>query len=161
MRNVAVRLVGRVSDRTAAYNASGAQDSGCELLLGKGDMIAFLGSRHVPFKAAIADLGAFAKQWPPRTGRVPATEPCVPLQVRSAPAPEAHGGGNGRGYDDIPAALVQWIQEQPEPPSARAVRRWAVENLGAEYRHQKAMDALALARGRPTDAPRQVAREAR
>jgi hypothetical protein len=122
MRNVAVRLVGRVADRSAAYNATGRNDSGAEALRGRGDFIVVNGSLRQHFQAAMVSpklLDEWARRYPPRDAR-------LPVQATDA-APAGHAPA-GRPPDEIPAFVVQEIQRYEarhgHPPSSNWVYRF-------------------------------------
>jgi len=75
LRNIPVRLVGRVADRAAAYNAAGRSDSGAEHLRGGGDFVALNGSSKRHFQAAMPSaelLEQWMQRYPPRPPRLPA-----------------------------------------------------------------------------------------
>lgn len=144
MRNVAVRLVGRVADRSAAYNATGRNDSGAEALRGGGDFIVVNGSLLQHFQAAMVSpklLEEWARRYPPRDARVPAQ----PIATASRPSPASHAGSvsrtatsvvrgsGGRPLDDIPPFVVQAIRgyhaRHGHPPSSNWIYRYTRQKL--------------------------------
>ena len=91
LRNIPVRLVGRVADRAAAYNAAGRSDSGAEHLRGGGDFVALNGTSKRHFQAAMPSaelLEQWVHRYPPRPPRIP-PRPASPLSA--AKAAPAHG----------------------------------------------------------------------
>jgi DNA segregation ATPase FtsK/SpoIIIE, S-DNA-T family len=143
LRNIAVRLVGRVADPGAAYNASGRRDSGAESLRGRGDFIVVNGSTVRHFQAAYPSaelLRRWAARYPPRPPRVP---------VRPSKEAPRRQGGVGRGPDEIPDDIVdeirRFIAENDEPPSLNWVYRTTRERLPSggfgRDKAQRAIDA--------------------
>lgn len=130
LRNVAVRLVGRVADRSAAYNATARRDTGAEHLRGRGDFIYVNGNTVRHFQAAMiseSTLASWAKRYPPREPRVPVRAHCriAPRQVMGQGW--SPGGGAGRRPDDIPDAIIveirRYMREHGEEPSSNWVYR--------------------------------------
>jgi hypothetical protein len=150
LRNIPVRLVGRVADRAAAYNATGRSDSGVEHLRGGGDFLALNGSSKRHFQAAMPSaqlLEQWAQRYPPRSPRLPPRPSAQPLQ---RPAREVQGwplsaesasvggeergpGGAGHDLDDIPGAVVEaithYITHEGKLPSPYWVRRYTRETV--------------------------------
>jgi len=119
MRNVAVRLVGRVADRSAAYNATGRNDTGAEALRGRGDFVVVNGSLRRHFQAAMVSpdlLAEWARRYPPRDPRLPTQ------RLSQPPANRALGG---RPLDEIPPFVVREIRRYQarhgRPPSSNWV----------------------------------------
>lgn len=107
MRNVALRLIGRVADRSAAYNAAGRGDSSAEKLRGRGDFVVVNGSTRRHFQAAFATddlLRRWSRRYPPRSPRLPAQP--VSRKITMSP-----GWGGGRPLDDIPDRVIRDIQK--------------------------------------------------
>jgi len=132
MRNVAVRLVGRVADRSAAYNATGRNDSGAEALRGRGDFVVVNGSLRRHFQAAMVSpelLGEWRRRYPPRAARLPAG----PVTTSPLAAPVVRGAGGGRPVDDIPSFVVQEIRRyharHGHPPSSNWIYRYTRQKL--------------------------------
>ncbi len=143
LRNIAVRLVGRVADPGAAYNATGRRDSGAESLRGRGDFIVVNGSTVRHFQAAcpsVEMLRHWARRYPPRPPRMPVRP--------SGMGANRHGGG-GRGLDEIPDGVVKEIRrfaaENGEAPSLNWVYRMTRERLPTggfgRDKAQRAIDA--------------------
>ncbi len=157
MRNIPVRLVGRVADRSAAYNATGRSDTNAETLRGRGDFVVVNGSMRQHFQAAYASpklLADWARRYPPREPRVPAR----PVQPQPSPLGYAlgslygsiGGGAGGRPLDDIPDSVVTEIQrymrENGHPPSSNWVYRRTRELLPTGgFNRDKVRRALAAA----------------
>jgi len=153
LRNIPVRLVGRVSDRTAAYNAAGRGDSGAESLRGSGDFVVINGSAIRHFQAAIVpgdELESLAVHFPPRKARVPIRPRIGSRSVLVARrAPDADGLG-GRPLDDIPFSVIEEIQkyvrEQGKPPSSNWVYRLTRDMLPTGgYNRKKSRRAIEAA----------------
>jgi len=159
LRNVPVRIVGKVADRAAAYNATGLADSGCERLRGGGDFLGFAAGNKRHFQAALPTdelLAQWLQRYPPRPPRVavPVGQPARSGQVMSK-SPDAGGNGHGsggRGPDAIPEGVLAAIREE-QARSGHVSHRW-VRRLtqqpqfgGEEYRNDKAAKAIALALG--------------
>lgn len=155
MRNIPVRLVGRVADRSAAYNATGRSDTNAESLRGKGDFIVVNGSTLQHFQAAYASpklLAEWARRYPPREPRVPPR----PVQVQM-PHPYGllasglRGKGNvGRPLDEIPDAVIheirRYVREHGRPPSSNWIYRLTKEMLPTGgFNRDKARRAMAAA----------------
>jgi S-DNA-T family DNA segregation ATPase FtsK/SpoIIIE len=140
MRNIPVRLVGRVADRSAAYNATGRSDTNAESLRGKGDFIVVNGSSRQHFQAAYASpklLAEWARRYPPREPRLPPRPTQVEAPQRERSFAPSFGGGpgglGGRPMDDIPESVVREIQhyigEHGRPPSSNWVYRMTKQAL--------------------------------
>ncbi len=169
MRNIPVRLVGRVADKGAAYNATGRNDTGAELLRGAGDFIAVNGSRSVHYQAAMPSeqlLAQWAQRYPPREPRMITSRSALlpgrageppspgPRQSTAAPSPTA-----GRPFDDLPPAMTAWIQSAHEAMQPRSPTRLrpSLNEIAAQARvlcpegelwgREKARSARALALG--------------
>lgn len=153
MRNIPVRLVGKVADKNAAYTATGQQDSGCEALLGGGDFIAFASGRAAHFRAAlIADklLDTWQRQYPPRQARpLAGVVSMAPIEVeqRAVDAGEI-GRPTEQPSEECVLAAVGYWREHGEPPSSNWIRRWTKAREGAVYGRPKAQRALDLAQAR-------------
>jgi len=164
MRNIPVRLIGRVADRAAAYSAAGRTDSGAEHLRGGGDFVALNGTIKRHFQAAMPSpelLQQWARRYPPRPPRVPARptvhvsfagpdpRPTLPLAPEIGSA--GGNGGHGRGFDPIHEDLIAVIlgaMSRGERIYPYWVRTQAKQLLGHEIRHSKALDHLDEARKR-------------
>lgn len=132
-RNVAARLVGKVSDKNASYNATGQNESGAERLRGNGDMIAATTTGLAHFQAAMpseAQLNEWARRYPPKYGTIiPNENDAVFLDniVRAETATMQSaalmvGGGDvGRPELEPSRRAICWvadyIREHGEPPS--------------------------------------------
>ncbi len=170
MRNIPVRLVGRVADRTAAYHATSRGDTGAEYLRGRGDFVAVNGSTTRHFQAACVTqelLDDWAHRFPPRAAVLPVrpSESLARPQPMAFPAPlvaqaatvdasaDLAGGGGmggGRPLDEIPATVVQEIQryirrygEEPSSNWVYRVTRATVATGG--FNRAKARRAIDLA----------------
>ena len=128
MRNIAVRLVGRVADRSAAYNATARRDSGAEHLRGRGDFVYVNGSAMRHFQAAMVSeptMAAWAERYPPKGPRVPVRLTQSVSQPRIAQRAEASSAGSGRPLDEIPASVIEairgYMREHGEAPSSNWV----------------------------------------
>lgn len=122
LRNIPVRLVGRVADRTAAYNAAGRNDVAAEQLRSNGDFIAVGSGAQRHFQvAALSDeaLAEWAQRYPPRAPRLPvraddlrrsvaAFDPGSLVGVRTYRG--GGGAGSGRHLDEIPPAVLREIR---------------------------------------------------
>ena len=125
MRNIPVRLVGRVSDRTAAYNASGRSDTGAEYLRGRGDFIVANGSTLRHFQAAYVSkelLDRWLRRYPPRSPRVP-IRPDWSSVVRPSVCATSDGQP-GRPPDDIPLSVVSEIRRYVRRHGAEPSSNW-------------------------------------
>ncbi|MEA3408416.1 MAG: FtsK/SpoIIIE domain-containing protein [Chloroflexota bacterium] len=156
MRNVAVRLVGRVSDRTAAYNATGQSDTGAWKLLGKGDFLVVNGSRIRHFQAAIIreqTLHAWARRYPPRPPRVPVRPRAHSTKSQKREAGSGQGSGlPGRPPDPIPSqvilAIQDYVRDHGEPPSLNWVYRFTKETVPTGgFNRDKARRAIDMVTG--------------
>jgi S-DNA-T family DNA segregation ATPase FtsK/SpoIIIE len=154
MRNVAVRLVGRVSDRTAAYNATGRSDTGAWKLLGKGDFLVVNGSKVRHFQAAMIGqqtLRSWARRYPPRPPRVPVRPDPASRGGRGGTADEARDSASaGRPEDPIPEEVVReiegYIETHGEPPSLNWVYRFTKRTVPTGgFNRDKARRAIAAA----------------
>jgi len=155
MRNIPVRLVGRVADRSAAYNATGRSDMNAESLRGKGDFIVVNGSTRQHFQAAYASpklLADWARRYPPREPRLPPRPAqAQPVQHHSPFASFFGSGGvGGRPPDDIPDSVVheirRYIREHGRPPSSNWIYRLTKELLPTGgFNRDKARRAMAAA----------------
>ncbi len=132
LRNIPVRLIGRVADRTAAYNAAGRADSGAEHLRGHGDFIAVSGGTTCHFQAAYTApeiLEEWMRRYPPREPRVP-VRPSRP--------------GRHTGATAVPEAVVeldegQTIEStvQPAECSSGGAREKNTPNTGRHYQVER------------------------
>jgi hypothetical protein len=162
MRNMPVRLTGRVADRTAAYQATGRNDTGAESLRGRGDFMVVTGSTSKHFQAALVTpetLRSWTRRYPPRKPRVP-VEPRSAQSVSTRRATkisprldhqehEGHGGG-GRPKDEIPAKVVReicrYIERNGETPSNNWVYRTTKKMMPTGgFNRDKARRAIAAA----------------
>jgi hypothetical protein len=148
MRNVPVRLVGRVADRSAAYNATGRNDSGAESLRGRGDFVAVNGSQRQRFQAAMVPpslLQEWRRRYPPRAVRLPAS-------AAGAVSPPQVTRSGGRSLDDIPPFVVHEIRRyharHGRLPSSNWVYRYTRSRLPTGgFGRAKAERALQAAQG--------------
>lgn len=127
MRNIPVRLVGRVADRSAAYQAAGRGDVPAERLRGRGDFLVVTGMQQRHFQAAYIRpelLAAWQRRYPPRPVSLPVAG--APLPELPEAAVEGHGGG-GRPLDDIPERVVSliadYVAKNGKEPSSNWVYR--------------------------------------
>jgi energy-coupling factor transporter ATP-binding protein EcfA2 len=153
MRNIPVRLVGKVADRTAAYHATGHSDSQAYTLRGRGDFVAVNGADVRRFQAAYVPE-AFLRQWaaryPPRPPRLPVRTPTEVIDRGTRAAEIRSAGAAGRPMDDIQPFVVerirQYILEHGEPPSSNWVYRFTKSELGSGgYNRVKARRAIEAA----------------
>lgn len=156
LRNIPVRLVGRVADKTAAYNATGRGDTGAETLRGRGDFLLVTGGDRIRFQAPfVADdlLAEWADRFPPRLPRVPVraernTER-IPTATGSVRVPA--GGSGGRGLDDIPDEVVEMVRAYRNSAGRWPSLTWIYEETrelyGAGFGRDKARRALIQAGG--------------
>jgi len=170
LRNIPVRLVGRVADRAAAYNATGRSDSGAEHLRGGGDFVALNGASKRHFQAAMPSaelLEQWAQRYPPRPPRVPVA---AQGRLREAGVVESAGkgaSGGGRELDEIPGAVVEaiarYVKREQRFPSAYWVRRYTRETVptGGFYppKAWRAIEAAAQRLGVPAPAGNKPATE--
>ncbi|MFH1085332.1 MAG: FtsK/SpoIIIE domain-containing protein, partial [Chloroflexota bacterium] len=153
MRNVPVRLVGKVADRTAAYHATGRSDTDASSLRGRGDFAAVNGGNIRHFQAAYLSpeaLEAWAQRYPPRPPRLP-----VRMCALVGPGGDddelmREGGNGGRPRDDIPPQIVDqiraYIAENGRPPSSNWVYRLSRSVLpSGGFNREKARRALEAA----------------
>ena len=153
MRNIPVRLVGKVADRTAAYHATGRNDSNAHSLRGLGDFVAANGASMRRFQAAhvpVAFLREWARRYPPRPPRLPVRKPSLAKGDASLGPSLRQNEPAGRPRDDIPPFVVQEIQEylakHGEPPSSNWVYRLTKSRIGSGgYNRVKARRAIELA----------------
>ena len=163
LRNIPVRLVGRVSDPSAAYQATGRRDTGADSLRGRGDFVAVNGSLTRRFQVAYlsdADLEEWARRYAPRDAMVP-VRPEV-LKAQTAPvhalAHRATGsGGDGRPPDDIPEEALReikrYVRQHGRRPSLNWVYRMTKERLPTGgFNRDKARRAIRLAGQAPQQA---------
>jgi len=148
LRNVAVRLVGRVADHSAAYQATGRRDSGAALLRGRGDFIVVNGSTLRHFQAAHTRpdlLTAWSARYPPRPPRMPVRP------ERDAAEGASRGiSGTGRPLDEIPASIVREIRRYQrrhgDAPSLNWVYRLTKKRLSTGgFGREKAQRAIEVA----------------
>jgi len=159
MRNIGARLVGRVADRTAAYNASGRSDSGAEFLRGGGDFLYLNGQTKVHFTAAMPSpelLEQWVERYPPRPPRLPPRPSMVQTalhRIASAPPTPVDDGGNGghgggRGLDDIPESVIAAMlgeMQRGNEITPRVVRNWTRDKANCptgEFNQGKAERAV-------------------
>lgn len=164
LRNIPVRLVGRVSDRTAAYQATGRSDTGAESLRGRGDFVAVNGSTVRHFQVAYlsdADLQEWARRYAPRDAMVPVrpearvahTTPVYALSGTGG----GGGGGDGRPPDEIPdpalREIERYIRQNGHRPSLNWVYRMTKEILPTGgFNRDKARRAIKMATHLPEGA---------
>ncbi|MBC7234365.1 MAG: DUF87 domain-containing protein [Chloroflexi bacterium] len=117
LRNIAVRLVGRVADRNAAYNATGRRDTGAETLRGRGDFIVVNGATLRHFQAAYVP-DDWLRRW---VARFPPREPRLPVRPARSPS---HVGSSGRGLDEIPDSVVEEIRRFMRKNGRRPSLNW-------------------------------------
>ena len=155
LRNVAVRLVGRVADRSAAYNATGRNDSGAEKLCGQGDFVAVNGPTLQHFQAAMIS-GSFLEEWrqqyPPRPARVPVYAGRHPKRAATSMR-SATLRGSGCALDDISPDIVDEIHAYTARHGREPSSNWIygrTRNLlpTGGYGREKAQRALDAARAR-------------
>ncbi|MCD6519046.1 MAG: DUF87 domain-containing protein [Anaerolineae bacterium] len=152
MRNIPVRLVGRVADRTAAYHATGRSDTGAESLRGSGDFIVVNGPIMRHFQAAFVPpktLREWAQRYPPRPPRVPINPQRTSTLTSAGPRAWRPGKG-GRPLDEIPLSVIReiqrYIQKYHEPPSSNWVYRTTRAMLPTGgFNRAKARRAIAAA----------------
>ena len=152
MRNIPLRLIGRVADGTAAYHAAGRSDTGAENLTGRGDFVVVNGSTLRHFQAAFVSLGIlkeWARRYPPRPPRVPVAfgEGAVATSKYSA---HAAGRNGGRPKDTIPDHVIEEIQrfvvEEGAEPSSNWVYRVTRSMLpSGGFNRAKAQRAIEVA----------------
>ncbi len=156
LRNIPVRLVGRVADPSAAYQATGRRDTGAESLRGRGDFVAVNGTMTRHFQVAYltdAELEEWARRYAPRDAMVP-----VRPEVRKAERAPVHalghsvagGGGDGRPPDDIPQEALReinrYVRQHGHRPSLNWVYRMTKEMLPTGgFNRDKARRAIRLA----------------
>ncbi len=114
-RNAPVRLVGRMSDRTAAYLATGQAESGAERLQGRGDMLAVTGGGLVRFKSAYVpeeDWQQLMALYRPRLAHPPTPSASVsaPVTVPVGIGGGHPGGGGGSDPHPTPQAWIDAIR---------------------------------------------------
>jgi hypothetical protein len=136
LRNIPVRLVGKVADRTAAYHATGRNDSQAVTLRGRGDFVAVNGANVRRFQAAYvpeAYLREWQRRYPPRPPRLPVRTPTILSEGGDWQSASTASGAAGRPTDDIPPFVVerirQYMVEHGEPPSSNWVYRYTKGQL--------------------------------
>ena len=154
MRNIPVRLVGRVADTTAAYHATGRRNSGAETLRGRGDFMVVNGGTMQHFQVAYAspnNLLTWARHFPPRSPRLPATvSPARGRPLSLVSSVNDPGTSPGRPPDDIPLAVIQEIRRymasERRAPSSNWIYRTTREMLPTGgFNRDKARRALEIA----------------
>ena len=152
MRNVPVRLVGRVADTTAGYQAAGRGEVGAESLRGRGDFVVVTGSQVRHFQVAYVSeslLRAWERRYPPRPPAVPVTN--APGAGRAASThSQASTSVLGRPQDEIPpevlALITAYADDHGQAPSNNWVYQRTKELLpGGGYSRAKARRAIVLA----------------
>jgi DNA segregation ATPase FtsK/SpoIIIE-like protein len=144
LRNVPVRIVGRVADRIAAYNAAGRGDTGAELLRGKGDFLLVTGGDRIHFQAPyVADdlLAEWAERFPPRLPRVPVRAERSPEggaernaeQIPAGGRFVRAGGSGGRGLDDIPPEVIEMVRAYRNSAGRWPSLTWIYEETRTMY----------------------------
>jgi hypothetical protein len=154
MRNIAVRLVGRVADRGAAYNATAQRDSGAEHLRGRGDFVYVNGAVRRRFQAAMVaepTLIAWGKRYPAREPRVPMRKEAAAGRARVVRRSTPLAGGSGRPLDEIPAPVIEairaYMREHGKAPSSNWVYYRTREMLPTGgYNRAKTRRAIEVAR---------------
>ena len=175
MRNIPVRLIGRVADRTAAYNAAGRSDTGAEHLRGEGDFIVVGANTLRHFQAAYVSpklLQEWARRYPPRPPRLPVRAEAILRQeaksmltpITEQPGENGGGNGGGRPLDEIPEAVIREIRRYWETngrePSSNWIYRLTREMLPTGgFNRAKARRAIELALGTAPQETRRVAAE--
>jgi len=153
MRNMPLRLTGKVADRTSAYHATGSNESNAFALRGRGDMVAVNGSRLTRFQAALipdAQLAAWAALYPPRLPRIPARNG---TKVARNPAPVVESNGTpGRPEEEPCEACVaeiadEWVRTGHRPGRNR-IREISTQRHGQMYGDRKCYAAQRMAAGR-------------
>jgi len=155
MRNIPVRLVGRVADRTAAYNATARNDTGAEHLRGRGDFIAVNGSTVRHFQAACVTpdlLEDWSRRYPPKPPMVPvrAKEEVISVAAAEREANWGAGGVGGRPLDEIPPSVLReirrYVEQHGREPSSNWIYRLTKAHLPTGgFNRAKARRALELA----------------
>ena len=161
MRNIPVRILGRVDSAQAAYNAAGIAGTGAEKLPGSGAFIYVNSVMMVHFQAPLIDkdtMQTFTTHYPPRPADLvglevdepdtePERNPRTPAPAPSFVRPES--GDGGRPMDDIPPEVVQAIRDERartgKRPSLTWIYRATKATYGAGYNRDKARRALAAA----------------
>ncbi|MBN1400777.1 MAG: DUF87 domain-containing protein [Anaerolineae bacterium] len=152
MRNIPVRLVGKVADRTAAYHATGHSDSQAFTLRGRGDFVAVNGANVRRFQAAYVPddfLSHWQARYPPRPPRLPVRTP-IATEAGAWDGHASSAAAAGRPMDDIPPFVVErireYISEHGEPPSSNWIYRFTRAKLeSGGYNRVKARRAIEAA----------------
>ncbi len=153
MRNVPVRLVGRVSDRSAAYQAAGRSDVAAENLRGRGDFLVANVSQVRHFQAAyVSDalLARWQERFPPRPPAVPVVGASAAMAARPEGLRNRSQGIAEARTESIPAEVIgliaNYMHVHGREPSSNWVYRQTRELLPAGgYSRAKARRAIDLA----------------
>jgi hypothetical protein len=164
MRNIPVRIVGRVDSAQAAYNAAGIAGTGAEKLPGSGAFVYVNSGMMVHFQAPLIDkdtMQTFTTHYPPRLADLvgleadePNTEPDeTPVKDSFGPFVRPGSGEGGRPLDDIEPGIIEAIRQEHADtgkwPSKSWVYRLTKANLPTGgYNRDKALRAL-IAAGMP------------
>ena len=167
LRNIPARLIGRVSDRTAAYNAAGRNDVTAEHLRGNGDFIVVGSGAPRHFQAALVSdalLAEWARRYPPRRPRLPVRpgdgrQDSVNVDLGTFIHLGGHGGGGGGGrqLDEIPSSVLReirtYVGKHGKEPSCNWVYDLTRNMLPTGgFNRDKARRAIAQALGRLSEA---------
>ena len=153
MRNMPLRLTGKVADRTTAYHATGSNKSGAYALQGGGDFVSVNGSRQRHFQAAIVpneQLAKWAALYPPRLPRIPARNQ---HEMARNPTPVVESNGTpGRPEEEPCEACVaeiadEWVRTGHRPGRNR-IREISTQRHGQMYGDRKCYAAQRMAAGR-------------
>lgn len=171
MRNIPVRIVGRVDSAQAAYNAAGIPGTGAEKLPGSGAFVYVNSGMMVHFQAPLIDkdtMQTFTTHYPPRPADLTGLEVDEPdtEQNETETAQESNRvfvrpemGEGGRPPDEIDPGVIAAIQgykrDNGDWPSLSWVYRLTKANLPTGgYNRDKARRALVAAGMEASDGQR-------
>ena len=141
LRNVTVKLVGKVTDKGAAANATGLQNTGAERLHGGGDFLLVTPRGTTRFQAATAEADLSPPPYPPRDARVPVRETTIAL------AQQSYGQG-GRPLESVDSWVVHsamaYAEDHGKAPSLNEVRRISMAHGGEGYGRDKQKRVLEI-----------------